>query len=191
MNQKSVLFAATLGTVGVVVMLALMVSLWPEKKPQERGASSNAGAALGAANAADSPARATATANRPSKAESGPVKSTDSANSTQTIQSPIVVEMGTAQVRNPETGQMEDRPFTMQVLQLRNADGTPQTVDGAGVVFAAGEDGSTQPNGKVTYKSDAKLPTGRPRQDVNNPGGIQFAPKKESPQSAPANAKKP
>lgn len=122
MDRKTVLFVATVGCVAVVVSLAMTVSLWPDKKVQDRGkagaSSQNSAAKAGAPMATANAAKKAPPASAPKSL--GMSEITAGANAAGNT---IRTEIGTALVRDPETGKMKEVPYTAQVMIMRGPDG--------------------------------------------------------------------
>lgn len=190
MQQKPLVFTLTLGSVGVVVALALAVSLWPKESQRSRPDRSGLESGVAArGNQDDSMARAGDVQGRksnPGKGEGASQEGKAAPGAAPAVTSPIRVEVGTALVRDPETGQMKEMPVTTQILMLRNADGTPQTVDSVGAITA-------DPDGSNVQYTIENLPTAKgPLHRVpsggtkSTPPPSTTAPPKEKPQSAPS-----
>jgi hypothetical protein len=153
MDRKTALFVATIGSVAVIVSLALTVTLWPEKQKVEN--KSNSGAGSSSATAQGSSAMATAQAlKKPAPASAPSSLGMTDLSGANVAGAPIIKqEIGQALIRDPETGKMKEVPYTAQVLIMTGPDGKPLQVKDAKVqgFVAATESpngGSTPPGGR-------------------------------------------
>jgi hypothetical protein len=135
MDRKTALFVATIGSVAVIVSLALTVTLWPERqKADSKGGAGSNGTSSGARGTSDM-----ATAQPVNRKPHTPASAPSSLGLTDlsganVVGAPIIKqEIGQAYVRDPETGQMKEVPFTAQVLIMTGPDGKPLQVKDAKV----------------------------------------------------------
>jgi hypothetical protein len=141
MDRKTALFVATIGSVAVVVSLALTVSLWPEKsKSERRPNTNNTGSNASADNSAPGLATAAAAKKRNESPASAPKSygMTDLSGGNTQGQMMVKTEVGKAWVRDPQTGEMKETTATWQVLPLMDGNGKaiqfkgkPQGLSGA------------------------------------------------------------
>ena len=157
MDRKTAVFLATVGSVAVVVSLALTVTLWPEKTKVDRRA--NTGSSGGGATTTQPAGQlATAAPIRQRGAAASAPKSfgmTDLSGANPSGSPLMKSEIGTAQVLDPQTGKMKDVPFTAQIMVMTQADGKPIQVKGKAMGALTGTEASSERYANPTIAGNA------------------------------------
>ncbi|MBI3819939.1 MAG: hypothetical protein HY286_14680 [Planctomycetes bacterium] len=157
MNPRNFRLVAALAGVGLITTLALLVTMWPDqKKNEEKKLQKNASmGSFGPSEAGARNANSPATANRESGKLSDPKLGIPPATAKEipnTVSTPPIQEsIGTAQIRDPKTGEMKEVPYTLKVMMLRTNDGKPLMSRGVASMVTTDSAGGVkeEPNGKL------------------------------------------